>query len=221
MPRKYDLNTAQPVDSCDKPFPRRCPECGKIEVQPATIAYDAEVKHDGRLYTFQIPGLQVNKCAACGEILFTNVTDDQISQALREHLALLLPQQIRDAIRSLGLTQKDFGERIGVAPETISRWISGTHIQSRAMDNLMRLFFSFDTVRSALAPPSPDKNLGVLATIPIVSCETAAETEASPRTAPFAGRSAPTSTGRTRFSHRFPDIVLRRKESFRLVPTLN
>jgi hypothetical protein len=82
----------KPAHAFDKPFPRHCPECGKLEVQPATIAYDAEVKHDGRLYAFLIPALQVNRCAACGEVLFSNVTDDQIPQALREHLTPLSPE---------------------------------------------------------------------------------------------------------------------------------
>ena len=124
-----------------RPFPRPCSECGKLEVRLATIAYDAEIKHDGRMHTFPIPQLQVNKCDACGEIYFDNLTDDQISQALRDHLGLLSPEQIRERLAALGLNQKEFGEQIAVAPETISRWLSGTHIQSRAMDKLMRMFF--------------------------------------------------------------------------------
>jgi putative zinc finger/helix-turn-helix YgiT family protein len=158
MPKEPATDT---TTACNKPFPRRCPECGEAEVRPATIAYDAEVKHDGRLHAFHVPRLQVNQCGVCGEVLFSNVTDDEISQALREHLALLSPEQIRDSLAALGLRQKDLAERIGVAAETISRWVSGTHIQSRAMDNLMRLFFAFDTVRTALPGPYPDKNLGV------------------------------------------------------------
>jgi len=135
-------------------------------VQPATIAYDAAVKHDGRLHAFHIPRLQINRCAACGEILFSNVTDDQISQALRTHLALLSPDQIHDSLSTLGLRQKDLAERIGVAAETVSRWMSGAQIQSRAMDNLMRLFFAFDAVRAALNSPHPDRNLGVKTGVP-------------------------------------------------------
>ena len=109
MSSKYELNMTNSAHACDKPFPRRCPECGKVEVQPATIPYDAKVKHDGRLYAFRIPALQVNKCAACGEVLFSNVTDDQISQALREHLTLLSPQQIREALRTLGVEAEGLG----------------------------------------------------------------------------------------------------------------
>lgn len=150
MPRKNKACSTGQAKPAEKPFPRRCPECGKVEVRPATIAYDAEVKHDSRLHEFHITRLSVNKCAACGEVLFGNVSNDQVTQALREHLGLLSPEQIRDALSKLGLKQKDFAERIGVAAETVSRWIGGTHIQSRAMDNLMRLFFQFDNVRSAL-----------------------------------------------------------------------
>lgn len=79
-----------------------------------------------------------------------------------EHLVLLSPQQIREALRAFGLKQKELGDRIGVAPETISRRISGTHIQSRTMGNLMRLFFAFDNVRSALNAALPAQNLGVI-----------------------------------------------------------
>jgi putative zinc finger/helix-turn-helix YgiT family protein len=129
------------TQTCGRPFPHPCSECGEVEVWPATIAYDAEIKHDGRLHKIHIAQLQVNQCGACGEVFFVAFTDDQISGALREHLNLLMPQQIRDGIKALGLSQKEFGERTGIAAETISRWIGGAYIQSRAMDTLMRLFF--------------------------------------------------------------------------------
>jgi putative zinc finger/helix-turn-helix YgiT family protein len=134
-----------------KPYPRRCPECGKADVRPHTMPYDAEVRHDGRLHVFRITNLHVDRCGACGEILFTNATDEQISGALREHLRLLSPEEIRERLEALGMTQKEFAERIGVAPESVSRWLTGRQIQSRAMDNLIRLFFRFDNVRSALS----------------------------------------------------------------------
>jgi putative zinc finger/helix-turn-helix YgiT family protein len=161
-PKQELTRPAQAGKAAEKPFPRRCPECGKAEVRPATIAYDAEVKHDGRLYRFHIARLPVNKCGTCGEVLFGAATDDRLSRGLREHLALLSPEQIRDGLTALGLQQKEFAEQIGVAAETISRWLSGTHIQSRAMDNLMRLFFAFDNVRLTLGESGLHGSLGVL-----------------------------------------------------------
>ena len=155
------MKTRKPADTKAKPFPRRCLECGEVNVRPATIAYEGEVKHDGRVYAIRVAQLPVNKCRACGEVFFTNVTDDQISQALRSRLSLLPPDDIRRCLDVLDLRQKDFADRIGVAPETVSRWLSGAQIQSRAMDNLMRLFFGFQNVRDALSGPAWSGTLNV------------------------------------------------------------
>jgi putative zinc finger/helix-turn-helix YgiT family protein len=136
----------------DNSSPQRCPECGKIDVHQEVISYTARVKHDGASYTFQVPQLHVNKCRSCGEVLFDNTTDEEISCGLRKHLALLTPQEIRERLKRLGLMQKDFAEQISVAPETISRWLSGAYIQSRAMDKLMRM--SFEREEAKLSGPA-------------------------------------------------------------------
>ncbi len=81
----------------EKQFPRRCPECGKTDVCPDVIPYNARAKHDGSVYAFPIAALKVNKCQSCGEVFFDNATDDQISQGLREHLGLLSPEEFANA----------------------------------------------------------------------------------------------------------------------------
>jgi len=144
-----------------KPYPRPCPECGETAVRPAEIAYEAEVKHDGRLHRFFIARLAIDKCERCGEELFTNRTDEQINAALRDHLGLLQPDDIRRRLDELGLSQRSFAERLGVAQETVSRWVTGLSIQTRPLDNLMRLFFGFATVRDALSAPQPLRTLGL------------------------------------------------------------
>jgi len=145
-----------------KPYPRGCTECGETAVMPADIAYDAEVKHDGRLHRFRISRLTIDKCQACGEEFFTNCTDEQITTALREFFGLLQPHDIRRRLSELGMTQQRFAERLGVAPETVSRWLNGLSIQTRALDNLMRVFFGFASVRDALTPDGPARSLGLL-----------------------------------------------------------
>jgi len=62
----------------------------------------------------------------------------------------------------LGLTQRNFAERLGVAPETVSRWLNGVCIQTRALDNLMRVFFGFSSVRDVLTADGPARTLGLL-----------------------------------------------------------
>ncbi|MBC8869104.1 MAG: helix-turn-helix domain-containing protein [Planctomycetes bacterium] len=155
-------DTSGAVDLKTKPHPRVCTECGETTVTPAEIAYDAEVKHDGRLHRFHISRLTIDRCQRCGEEFFTNRTDEQITTALREFLGLLRPQDIRRRLGELGLTQQTFAERLGVAPETVSQWLNGLSIQTRALDNLMRVFFGFASVRDVLTADGPTRNLGLL-----------------------------------------------------------
>lgn len=141
-------------------YPMRCAECGEKGVRPATIEYTVQKAHDGRIYPLHIPALRVLRCGNCGEVLFDRDADEQISTALRFELRLLTPAQIRDNINALSLTQKEFAARLGVAAETVSRWLTGTLIQSRAMDNLMRVYFAVPEVRAALAGSGQSSRLG-------------------------------------------------------------
>jgi DNA-binding transcriptional regulator YiaG len=114
------------------------------------MSYDAEVRHDGRLHTFTIPDLDIPVCQACGNKVFTEKVDDQISAALRSDLDLLTPEKMREALGRISMTQKEAAERLGIAEATLSRWLNHVQIQSRAMDNLLRVFFAFPQVRTAL-----------------------------------------------------------------------
>ena len=150
MPSR-DTRMREQTEEHGKPFPRACLTCGKEAVWPAPIDYDAKVRHEGRLYEFHVPDLRANQCRECGETTFGNVADEQITRALREHLGLLQPDQIQVRLSALGMPQEVFAERIGVAPETVSQWLSGQSVPSRAMDNLMRVFLEFEDVRMALS----------------------------------------------------------------------
>jgi hypothetical protein len=81
--------------------------------------YKAEVRHDGRLYSFTVPRLELPECRACGERVFTEHVDSQVNDALRAHLKLLLPEQIRNGIKRVGLSQKEFAARLGIAEATL------------------------------------------------------------------------------------------------------
>ena len=124
-----------------------------MDVHPDTIPYTARVKHDGTLYAIEVASLHVLKCRSCGEVLFDSVTDEQISQSLRDHLQLLSPREIRDKLNALSLTQKEFAQRLRLAPETVSRWLSGAYIQSASSDTLMRLFFEREEASRMAANP--------------------------------------------------------------------
>lgn len=126
----------------------------------STTAYDAEVRHDGRLYTFSISELKIPICQACGEKVFTEDVDRQVNDALRAHLHMLTPATIDEGIRRVGMTQKEFARRLGVAEATLSRWLNEIQIQSRAMDNLLRVFLAFPQVRAVLDGVEQNYQLG-------------------------------------------------------------
>jgi putative zinc finger/helix-turn-helix YgiT family protein len=145
-----------------------------------TMPYVANLKHDGRIYRIEIPELKIPKCRACGETTFSNDTDDQIIAALRSHLKLLTPQQIKAGRKTLGLKAKELAEQVGVAAATVSRWEQGRLIQSRAMDNLLRLFFESEDVRRLLRQRfAPDSPSPVNRVFPHIKSENYAEREFS------------------------------------------
>lgn len=143
-----DMNS--PPVGRDRPFPWRCIECREKAIFPQATDYSTTVKHDGRLYTVHIPDLAIPTCRKCGAQTFAVGDDDRIIAALRAQLGLLTPQEMQRRRGQLGLSQQEMAEQIGVAKETISRWETGALIQSRAMDNLMRLFFESEEVRGLL-----------------------------------------------------------------------
>jgi DNA-binding transcriptional regulator YiaG len=82
------------------------------------------------------------------------------NDALRGKLNLLTPPQIQKGIERLGLQHQQLAERLGVSQDTVSSWVRGVLIQSRAMDNLLRVYFAFPEVREALRGSHQDPNLG-------------------------------------------------------------
>jgi len=145
----------------DRPFPWKCPSCGKPEVYPATVPYTAEIKHDGLTHTIRIPALETPQCRSCQELLFSDSADEQINAALRSHLKLLSPSQIRRRRKQLDLNQGDLAGKIGAAEGTISRWETGALMQSRTSDNLLRVYFALPAVREVLVGEGQDPDLGL------------------------------------------------------------
>jgi putative zinc finger/helix-turn-helix YgiT family protein len=150
-----------PPPSKDRPFPWQCPNCLKRNVDPTTVPYTARVKHDGVEYSLEIPKLDIPRCRDCGELVFSNAVNEQIWDALRAHLRLLRSAQIRAGRKALVVSQAQLAERLGVAEATISRWETGALVQSRAMDNLLRLYFAIPRVREVLLGCDQDPKLGV------------------------------------------------------------
>jgi putative zinc finger/helix-turn-helix YgiT family protein len=154
-----------------KKYPIRCIECGARSVRPKNIARTIEKAHDGRVYDLHIDDLPATVCENCGEVFFTADTDDAINSALRNHIGLLSPEEIRANLSALMLRQKDASEQLGIAEATLSRWLSGRMIQSRAMDNLLRWFFEYPELRENLRRGNTPSNYEAVATSRILELD--------------------------------------------------
>ena len=135
---------------CVDDYPRFCRHCGEQQVVLDDIPYSLDVKHDGRVYQVSIDHLQIPICRNCGERSFDESVDEQVNAALRAQLGLLSPSDIRASLKSLGITQKEAAAALGIAEATLSRWVGGGQIQSKGMDNFLRVYFESPDVRKLL-----------------------------------------------------------------------
>src|SRR5258708_7990906 len=155
------MSTKDQKERRGRPFPWPCSNCFTLTVVPTVMEYTAKVKQDGVIHELHFPALEVPRCQTCGETYTNNEVDEQVSDALRSKLHLLTPEQMRQAIADLGLQHQELAERLGVDPETISCWVNGTLIQSRAMDNFLRVYFALPEARAVLRGTELDPNLGI------------------------------------------------------------
>jgi DNA-binding transcriptional regulator YiaG len=116
--------------------------------------------HDGVLHTVDLADLRVPRCANCGELVFGNEACAQISQALRERLALLTPEQIRHNRELLGLSRRALAERLRVTEALVEQWETGLVMQSGLADRALRGCFAVPAYRAALADMTHDPTLG-------------------------------------------------------------
>ena len=75
-----------------RPFPWRCGTCREKAVIPANVDYIVDAVHDGRKYTFTVPGLQVFQCGKCGEIILDTAANQKITHALRAQTGVPGPE---------------------------------------------------------------------------------------------------------------------------------
>jgi len=95
------------------------------------------------------------RCKKCGENFYTPDQMDaaQLAAAakLRKHDNLLGPDEIREIRATLGLTQAQLEQLLGVGPKTVVRWERGTVFQSRTADDVLRMLTEVPGVFEYLA----------------------------------------------------------------------
>ena len=74
---------------------------------------------------------------ATGEEILTTEALDLIENTQARHMGLLLPEEIKGLRKSLGLTQREFGDLLQVGGKTATRWETGRGRPSRSLNVLL------------------------------------------------------------------------------------
>jgi hypothetical protein len=164
-----DDPTAKKHPSADKPFPWQCRRCREMSVVPKRIDYQDTVRYDDHLVTYLARDIEIPICRNCGEKVFTEKVDSALCEAMQRHLQLLTPKEIQEGISKLDLSRKEVADRLGIAEELLWRWANGFSIQSRAMDNLLRLFLQLPEARTVLSTPAIEASLDAISVSNAVS----------------------------------------------------
>jgi putative zinc finger/helix-turn-helix YgiT family protein len=134
-----------------KPYPWKCGKCRERAIKPAILSdYSTDLDHDGRKYRVSVVNFEVARCANCGSMVFDDVANRRLSDALRSAAGLLFPAEIRSHREALNLTQKALANCLQIAEAKLSRWETGAQIQQRAMDRFLRVFFESGEARRML-----------------------------------------------------------------------
>jgi HTH-type transcriptional regulator/antitoxin MqsA len=116
-----------------------CPICSEGPIHE--ITRDRRLNINGN--SISVPDDIITKCDHCGELFYTGsqakVSDRRLADARRRQEGLLTSADIRRYRQSLELSQTQLESALGVGPKTVVRWENGTAVQSKALDDVLRL----------------------------------------------------------------------------------
>jgi HTH-type transcriptional regulator/antitoxin MqsA len=117
----------------------RCQICGsdKIEV----IIKDEEFKYKG--YTLIISNYKSIACHTCGESIADKESYEKTIVLLRDFHrrtdGFLSSEEIKSIRKSFNMTQDEFSDLLGGGEKAFARYETGKVMQSKPMDNLLRI----------------------------------------------------------------------------------
>jgi HTH-type transcriptional regulator / antitoxin MqsA len=86
---------------------------------------------------------QITACRDCGTTFYTAdqsiLADRRLIDARKQQEGLLTSSQIKTLRKSLDLSQAQLEAALGVGAKTVVRWENGTAVQSKALDDVLRL----------------------------------------------------------------------------------
>lgn len=115
----------------------KCPACKNEKFKKERTRFHPTVKDE------QVDVLaEATVCTKCGKAVMDDTQMDVLrrsgADAYREKYNLLTSKQIADFRISLGMSQREFAEHLGVGEASVKRWET-YYVQDKSQDNLIRL----------------------------------------------------------------------------------
>ncbi len=117
----------------------KCIQCGGVlgPPEPVDLPYRS-------LPGIVLVGIEARKCADCGEVEYSIPRIEQLNSSIAAELVAkperLVGVEVRFLRKYLGWSGRDFAARIGVVPETVSRWENDALAIGETPDKLLRMF---------------------------------------------------------------------------------
>ena len=116
----------------------RCPACGKdsLESRLDETSFVYGTGSAGVNLTCSVP---VHRCAGCGFEFTDDEAEDARDLAVRRHLHVMAPEEIKAIRESYQLSRRDFGSLTRIGEASLARWESGEIIQNAGYDQFLFL----------------------------------------------------------------------------------
>lgn len=93
-------------------------------------------------------GIEARRCGECSDIEYAIPRVESLNRAIAQQLvakpARLAGPEVRFLRKYLGWSGRDFANRVGVTPETVSRWENEALAIGETPDKLLRMFVVHD-----------------------------------------------------------------------------
>lgn len=126
----------------------RCVTCRSTDFIHRTGKQKFPFNDGERVLQVTIDNVSWDECTGCGELYLDHKARAVIERAQANAAELLSPEELRRIRKAIGTTHSGMAKLLGVGEKSYIRWENGQSIQTRAIDNLIRL-----TTSKILATP--------------------------------------------------------------------
>ena len=118
-----------------------CPHCNQGKFELVQVTHVEKLADDNPL---TIPGIWVDRCNHCGEILFPGDTIHYIEKVVAEATEQLTGPELERIREDLGVERQDeMSEILGLGTKTFHKWESGAQFPTRSMAYYIRILAEF------------------------------------------------------------------------------